>query len=172
MSGNILRIVQYLNIKPADDNGVVSNQVFRFQNYFINENRPYKMLGQDPPGGDQTYSFAPFRAEGTSSNLGGDNSPVSILLPYNQVAIKFVEQFNGNRLSRAGLATVWLSANDQATPQQWVEYYVGIGASYSDDTLELRFRSATDSVGSQFPSRKLTRTLVGILPLNADLRLQ
>ena len=49
---------------------------------------------------------------------------------------------------------------------------MGIGASYSDTTIELRYRTAMDSVGATFPGRTLTRSLVGPLPLNAELVLQ
>jgi hypothetical protein len=71
------------------------------------------------------------------------------------------------------LTTQWLNAN--LLPQQGrtiEERYVGIGASFSETTVELRFRTAMDSVGAQFPSRTLTRGLVGPLPINADLVLR
>jgi hypothetical protein len=49
---------------------------------------------------------------------------------------------------------------------------VGIGASVSETTIELRYRSAIDSVISNFPSRTVTRQLVGPLPLNANISLR
>jgi hypothetical protein len=56
--------------------------------------------------------------------------------------------------------------------RSYEERYVGIGASFSDTTIELRYRTAMDSVGATFPARTLTRSLVGPLPLNAQLVLQ
>jgi hypothetical protein len=115
----------------------------------------------------------PFSTTGTTANLNGDNGLMSITFPNVPVAIRLVEQGNGNRLSRLTLTTVWL--NEELLPinrEPIPEYYIGIGASFSETTIELRFRSAMDSVGSQFPGRKLTKALVGLLPLNADLFLQ
>ena len=87
------------------------------------------------------------------------------------VSIRLVEQADGNRLTRLTLTTQWLNAN--LLPQRTIEErYVGIGASFSETTVELRFRTAMDSVGAQFPGRTLTRGLVGPLPINADLVLR
>jgi len=136
--------------------------IHRYQNYFVNETR--KFNGQD-------YAFAPFRPEGTVSNVTGENSIVQVLFPNVPVAIRLVEQGNGNRLSRLTLSTVWLNSENAAL-KTYQEFYVGIGASFSETTIELRFRSAMDSVAATFPARSLSRNLVGILPLNAELFLQ
>ena len=136
--------------------------IHRYQNYFVNEQKRFN---------GQLYAFAPFRAEGTVSNLSGDNSLVQVLFPNVELAIRLVEQGNGNRLSRLTLYTVWLNAND-AIIKQYSERYLGLGAAFSETTIELRFRGAMDSVGANFPARSLSRNLVGILPLNADLFLQ
>lgn len=157
-----LRIVQYFDLQVADAQGQLISQYHRFQNYFINETKSYN---------NQQYGFAPFRMEGTSANLGGDNPMVQVLFPNNEIVVKFVEQGNGNRLSSLVLTTVWLNASLEPT-QTYEERYIGIGASYSETTVELRFRSAMDSVGAQFPARTLTRSSVGILPLSASISLQ
>jgi len=70
------------------------------------------------------------------------------------------------------LTTVWLTATGAFTNNIQTEYYVGTGSSISDTTLELRFRSAIDSVTSNFPNRTLTRDLVGPLPLDSQIVLQ
>ena len=103
--------------------------------------------------------------------MNGDNENLRILFPNIEVALRLVEQANGNRLSELTFVTAWLNASEEIiTPM--VDYYIGIGASYSDTTIELRFRSAVDSVGSAFPARTLTRDLVGPLPLNSELYLR
>jgi hypothetical protein len=117
------------------------------------------------------FDFAPFRAEGSTANLNGDNGMVRVLFPNVEFAIKLVEDGDGNRLSELTLTTQWLNAA-LAPSRTYQERYVGIGASYSDTTIELRYRTAMDSVGATFPGRTLTRGLVGPLPLNADLVLQ
>jgi hypothetical protein len=90
-----------------------------------------------------------------------------------------VEDAEGNRLSTLELKTVWMANSGDLTnyaaytvTSQYVEYYVGVGAAFSDTTIELRFRSAMDSVGAGFPGQQLSRQNAGILPLNSDLILQ
>jgi hypothetical protein len=138
----------------------------RYQNYFVNETVRWPQASTG-----LFYAFAPFMVEGTISTLGGDNGMVQVLFPNVEVAVRLVQQGNGNRLSRLKLTTVWM--NEALAPiKVYEERYIGIGAAFSDTTIELRFRSAMDSVGSQFPARKLTRNLVGLLPLSADISLR
>jgi hypothetical protein len=151
-----IRIAQYFDL--LDANGIRH----RYQNYFVQE--PKSIAGV-------RYEFAPFRAEGSTANLNGDNSVIRILFPNLEFAIRLVEQGDGNRLSELTLTTQWLNAAN-AVVRSYEERYVGIGASFSDTTIELRYRTAMDSVGATFPARTLTRSLVGSLPLNAQLVLQ
>jgi hypothetical protein len=153
---NTLKIAQYFKLTTS------SGTVLRYQNYFV---------GQSSSFLSESYSFAPFRAEGALATLNGDNQQLQVLFPNVEYALRLVEQGNGNRLSELQLTTAWLNGSDQISTTL-SDYYLGIGASFSETTIELRFRSAIDSVGSQFPGRTLTRDLVGPLPLNADLYLR
>lgn len=146
-------------IVQVGDTGAV---IHRYQNFFIN---------QQIRRGGKRFDFAPFKVEGTSSTLGGDNALMQVLFPNVEVGVRLVEQGNGNRLSRLELTTAWLNENNGEI-KSIGERFLGVGASFSETTIELRFRSAIDSVGATFPARRLTRGLVGILPLNSDLRLQ
>lgn len=154
-----IRIAQFFSLTTS------TGTTHYYQNYFVNETYTY----------DSTkYSFAPFRVEGTASTNTGDNSIVQILFPNVEFSIKLLDEGNGNRLSRLVLHTVWLTSSNEISsnaPNQ-IEYLVGLGASVSETTIELRFRSAIDSVISNFPARTITRQLVGPLPLNADIVLQ
>lgn len=166
-----LRIAQYIEIVgrqeiERESGGrrylSVGSNSYRYQNYFVAQNRP---RGEGAP-----YVFVPFKIEGTTANVGGDNSLVQLLLPNVDIGIRLVEVNNGNRKSRLTLTTVWLNAEERET-KSFSERFIGLGASFSETTIELRFRSAVDSVGSNFPARTLTRKLAGILPLNSELRL-
>ena len=139
----------------------------RYQNFFVNAKAD--LLEED--GKTHRYNFAPFRAEGSTANLNGDNGMLRVLFPNVEFAIRLVENGDGNRLSELTMTTQWLNAT-LAPSRTYQERYVGIGASYSDTTIELRYRTAMDSVGASFPARTLTRSLVGPLPLNAELVLQ
>jgi hypothetical protein len=146
---------------------------YHFQNFFYSENSGVTLpfLSSSP-----TFLYAPFRVEGASAQLGGDNDLLQILFPFSLFAVRLVEGGNGNRLSSLTVRTVWYdnnSASDQYSDYQVVaqysENYVGIGASFSETTVELRFRSAMDSVNANFPAKSLTKENAGILPLSADL---
>jgi hypothetical protein len=161
-----IRLAQYFYLVAftLDANGIRRKVRHRYQNFFVSE--PRILDGA-------RFDFAPFRAEGSTANLNGDNDMVRVLFPNVEFAIRLVEQGDGNRLSELTLTTQWLTADlAPALGRTYRERYVGIGASYSDTTIELRYRTAMDSVGATFPARTLTRGLVGPLPLNADLVLQ
>lgn len=132
-----------------------------------------------PGTGGEEYEFAPFRAEGSLASLNGDNAPLRLLFPHSAFTVALVEEGNGNRLSQLGLKTVWLgnagnlaAYEDYSLVALYEEYYVGVGASFDDTTVELRFRSAMDSVGASFPRRTFNATNVGILPVNAEISLR
>lgn len=155
-----IRIAQFFNLTSSNGGR------YLFQNYFVNENKVY------PTAGGDTYEFAPFRAEGSMASLNGENNVLQILFPNVEIALRLLQSGDGNRLSRLTLTTVWLTSTGAFTNNIQTEYYVGIGSSISDTTLELRFRSAIDSVTSNFPNRTLNRTLVGPLPLDSQIILQ
>jgi hypothetical protein len=153
------------DVSQADSITQVGNTgaaVHRYQNFFINQ--------QIRRNGKQ-FNFAPFKTEGTSSSVGGDNTLVQVLFPNVDIVIRLLEQGNGNRLSRLELTTAWLNENNGES-KSIAERFLGVGASFSETTVELRFKSAMDSVTGKFPARSLTRNLVGIVPLSSNLRLQ
>ena len=152
-----LRIVQYFNYTSK------TGTLHRYQNYFIGESRSY---------GGNTYAFAPFQASGSLSSLNGDNETVQVLFPATEYAIRIVDGANGNRQSTLELTTMWLTGDNSNSNVFFTENLVGIGASFDDTTLELRFRTAMDSVGAGFPARTFTRDNVGVLPINAELYLR
>jgi hypothetical protein len=151
-----LRICQFFKLRTTD--GVTH----RYQNYFIGQSASLQSEG---------YTFAPFRAEGAMATLNGDNAQLQVLFPHVDFALVLVESGNGNRLSELELTTAWLNAAGSIT-NTTTDYYIGLGASFNDTTIELRFRSAIDSVGSNFPGRTFTREMVGPLPLNSELYLR
>lgn len=151
-----IRVVQYFDLTDS------SGSRHLYQNYFVNET---KLLN----GG--RFTFAPFRAQGTVSNLTGDNAMVQVLFPNIDYSLRLVEGGDGNRYSRLTMTTQWLNAA-ALVQKSYEERYVGIGASTSETTIELRFRSAMDSVGAQFPALTLSRDLVGPLPTNSEISLR
>ena len=151
-----LRICQFFKLQTTD------GATHRYQNYFVGQNASLQ---------SESYSFAPFRAEGALATLKGENAQLQVLFPHVDFALVLVEAGNGNRLSELAMTTAWLNAAGTIT-NTVTDFYIGLGASFSDTTIELRFRSAIDSVGSSFPGRSFTRDMVGPLPLNSELYLR
>jgi hypothetical protein len=170
----MINIAQFISITPKNGN------VQRFQNFFHSENGSAPIPGTTSPA----YTFAPFRAEGVMAQLNGENETLQLLFPFSVFAVRLVEAGDGNRLSRLEMKTVWLESNSATSEAsdyrlknnlvsgQYTENYVGIGASFSDTTIELRFKSAMDSVNANFPAQSFTRKNVGLLPLNSDINLR
>jgi len=151
-----------------------SGTVHNYQNFFYSNGGN---VGIPREGG--SYEFAPFRAEGSLASLNGENAPLRLLFPHSAFTIALVENGDGNRLSRLTMKTVWLANagnlsnyEDYSTIAAYDEYYLGVGATFDDTTVELRFRSSMDSVGAAFPRRTFNGANVGILPINAEVSLR
>ena len=135
----------------------------RYQNYFI---------GQSKSFGGESYAFAPFQIQGGIANLTGDNEQIQILFPAIEYAIRLVEEGDGNRLSRLTIYTRYVtSAGSIMDKTGYDNYLIGIGATFDESTIELRFRSALDGVTPNLPAMRLTEANAGILPLDSQLRL-
>lgn len=156
---NEIRLVQFFKITTATGN------TRRYQNYFVKQIITF--------GGEQ-YEFAPFQVEGSVSSLNGDNFQIKVLFPATEYAIRLVEEGNGNRKSSLSLytRTVPKDSNGTVSDAGPTEQYIGLGASFSTDTIELRFNTAADSVASNFPAQRLNEKNVGILPLDSALSLR
>lgn len=157
-----IRICQFFDMRSRAE-----NKFFRYQNYFANQDKRYPSIHT----GD-LYQFAPFRAEGSVSSLNGENEVLRVLFPNVEYSLQLLHEADGNRLTRLELHTMWLTVENEYTTTVFPEFYIGIGSSISETTIELRFRSAIDSVVSNFPARTLTRELVGPLPLDSSINLR
>jgi hypothetical protein len=152
-----IRICQFFELYT--NNGVSH----RYQNYFVKESKSL---------GGNSYKFAPFQVDGGVSSLNADNDQLQVLFPATEYAIRLVEEANGNRKSRLELFTRFVNENGDVLVSNHDGYFVGTGAAFSDDTVELRFRSAIDGITQNMPARKLSRENVGILPLESQLNLR
>ena len=160
-----IKIVQFFDFTGAD-----TTQPFRelrFQNYFVNTEIQIRE-GE----GNKFFKFAPFQVQGISSSIGGDNSQIRILFPATRDAIQLVGLNDGNRNSRLELVTKSVNNDNRVADLLAKEFYIGLGASFSETTVELRFNTAVDAVASNFPAQRLSEENVGILPLDASLSLR
>jgi hypothetical protein len=151
----------------------------RFQNFFYSEESSVIRGSSPVPSAQPSFLYAPFQVEGATAQLNGENETLQVLFPFSAFAVKLVEEGNGNRLSYLKLDTVWYESNSSGSSfsdyQEMFghsEVYIGVGASFSETTVELRFKSAMDSVNANFPAQSFTRENAGILPLSADISLR
>lgn len=146
-------IAQFLTVSTP-------SQSLRFQNYFV---------GRDYSWNGNTYVFSGFQIDGSQTS-GAENSQISILFPNTDVSLNLLEVLDGARLSQIRVDSVWYVNNTES--QVITDYYTGVGSSFDETTIEVRCRSAIDSVVSGFPRRQLNDELVGILPQLNEIRLQ
>lgn len=165
----MINVAHFMAITPKD------SSTYYFQNYFYGNNQSFPIPGTSSP----SYLFAPFSVQGATAQLNGDNETLVVLLPFSSFALRLVENGNGNRLSKLELKTVWLETNastsnhsDYFVSAQYVQYFSGVGATYSESTIELRFKSAMDAVNAMLPGLTFSKTNAGTLPLNADINLR
>ena len=153
-----IAICQFIEITPAGGRNTTTR---RYQNYFIQEVKIF---------GGKEYSFAPFQIEGGVSSLNGDNEQIQLLCPATEYVVRLVEYGEGNRKSTLAIHTRYITGQDTIVNKSgFSTYFVGIGASFSEDTMELRFRSALDGVTPNLPGQTLTAQNAGILPLDSQL---
>ena len=155
---NELRICQLLSWNPAGPGG----QIF-CQNFFIGEQFVYN---------GQTYQFVPFQVSGSLMTLTGDSELLTVLFPAEDMVVRLVEEGDGNRNAELVLTNLWLNRLNEPLPGAYPEFYVGQGASFSDASVELRFRSTMDAVNAAVPYRILTSENSGILPLDSQISLR
>lgn len=137
------------------------SEVYRFQNFYIQADSVWK---------GQNYSFLPFGFSGVTVDLQGANVEAALVFPNNELsrdwATKIVEQ-------------AWivhcqvLIVDPEGSPISALHGYVGqvTGAGWDETALNLKTSSVLDAVGSDVPNRKLSRALVGALPVTDAIRL-
>lgn len=162
----MINIVNMANIQVYPQPGFIGPTLsFAFQNFFQGETY-------------EGHRFASFSVQGATSQLNGENETLALLFPFSSFALSLVESGNGNKLSNLTLKTRWVETNSTSpspssanylTMSEYTSYYIGVGASYSETTIELRFKSAMDGVNGAFPASTFTRRNSGQLPANSRI---
>jgi hypothetical protein len=155
----LLAFAQYLTLKSAS--GTVR---YNFQNYWVNEDA----LGKD---GSTVYGFMPFAFSGITVTKTGDNQPATLGFPNNSLSRGWGE---------TAVQEVWIAqvqtvlVNPDSKPDYTVlSEYVGqiVNGAWDESSLQLNMASVLDAVGADIPRKRLTRQLVGNLPLTSRVRL-
>lgn len=144
-----------------DTTGTVQH---RFQNFWIDE---------DVDLNGNSFSFLPFAFSGTTVTKSGDNQPAVVAFPNNDLARGWAEVAVRERwLVRCRTALINLQDRNSGTVILSRYFAQIVSCTWNETALELQLASVLDAVGSDVPRKKLTRQLVGRLPLTARVRIQ
>lgn len=142
---------------------LTGSQTLRFQNYWIGENVSY--------GGD-IYGFLPFAFSGATVTKSGDNQPAALAFPNNSLARGWAEMVIRDQWL-VTCRVMLINPDDRNSPTLLTSYTAQVvGGGWSDTSIEVRMASVLDAVGADAPRKKLTKQLVGNLPLTSSVRLQ
>jgi len=116
------------------------------------------------------YQYLSFIYQGATKSRSGDNLQAALVLANNTLAMNIANQLV------TGFASVtvenWLmnpstySRSRRLTSETWLVSSL----SYDPETIELVLSSSLDAIGTQAPTRVLTRKLVGALPTTGSVR--
>jgi hypothetical protein len=134
-----------------------------FQNYWINENVTFNGI---------TYSFLPFGFSGVTVTRSGDNQPATLVFPNNNLSRGWIETAVTDQWVTS-CQTMLIDPANIAGGRILSTYTAQIvSGSWSEAQVELRMASVLDAVGADLPRKRLTKQLVGKLPLTARVNLR
>nr|BDD46117.1 hypothetical protein 16 [bacterium] len=110
------------------------------------------------------YAYLSFIYQGAAKSRSGDNLQATLVLANNPLAMEIANQL----VAEYATITVenWLmdpASYDRRT-QLTEEVWLASSLAYDPETVEVVLSSSLDAIGTQAPTRVLTRKLVGALP--------
>jgi len=164
-----LRIAQYLGLRKP----IVGTR-FYFQNYYLNKTASLTI----PFGSgeiEQAHDFLPFGFSGISTDRQGDLKEATLVFPNNELSRAWINTVVKDRW----FATVrTIIPTDDTTPSsaksQILFTYIGVitTANWNEAVVTVTVSSVLDAVGTDAPTRRITRKIVGSIPTTSNVRLQ
>ena len=163
MSTTHIRLANLIELYAVNKNGVE-----RTQATYTNGCEPGKKLNYD----GQTFKYLSFIYQGAAKSRTGDNLQAGLILSTNPLSTGIAaEAINKRYHLRVWTATV-NSARNAINKILTFEDWVVASMLYDSDAVEVVLASSIDAVGANAPTRVLTRTLVGALPVTASIQAQ
>ena len=155
-----LALGHFLTLKTSTIGGSV---VYRYQNFFIGETIEYSSLD---------YHFLPFGFSGVTVNSDGSGTDASLLFPTTAISKGWaIEALEDRWLGT--VSVMILNPADKTQFGKLSEYNGQVSRGLWDDTrLNLIFNTVIDAVAGEVPQRRLSKRLVGDLPISSNVRLQ
>ena len=133
----------------------------RYQNYAPGATIPYNAT----PG----YQYLSFIYQGAAKNRTGDNLEAALVLAVNglsqDAARSAVMQRKHVRVHSVVIGSGYEPETRTLTTEEWLAATM----TYDYETLEVVLSSGIDAVGANAPTRVLTKSLVGRLPVTASI---
>jgi len=167
-----LRIAQYMGLrKPVVTK---SGDLYYFQNYWLNKSAKLTI----PFGGseiEQPHEFLPFGFSGIATDRQGDLKEANLVVPNNELTRGWIDLIVRDRWF-VTVRTI-IPENDttpSAAKSQILFTYIGVitTASWDETVVTATVSSVLDAVGTDTPTRRITRQIVGSIPTTSNVQLQ
>lgn len=160
-----ISLAHYLTLRSPS-----TGTLWSFQNFWTNHDDVRLTIPRGAGTELIKFEFLPFGFNGCSIDRQGDNRSASLLFPNTDVSRPWVD----SAVSERYFATVrTLSVDSSATPSSSIDQilttYVGIitSAQWDDAMINVELSSVLDAVGGDVPTRRVTRKVVGSIPLTS-----
>ena len=133
----------------------------RYQNGYVGERINFYGNG---------YDYLSFIYQGAAKNRTGDNLEAALVLSVNAISQDIARQDVMQR-KHINVYSVVTEASNFSPDGGWLSKEVWLAATmtYDAETLEVILSSGIDAVGANAPTRLLTKSLVGRLPVTANI---
>jgi len=128
---------------------------------------PGQSLGYDR----LTYDYLSFIYQGAAKNRTGDNLEAQLVLAVNQISTGIARRAINNRW-HVRVYSATMTPTGSVLKVLTIEDWIAASMAYDNETLEIVLSSGIDAVGANAPTRVLTRSLVGHIPVTANIQTQ
>ncbi len=116
------------------------------------------------------YPYLPFIYQGAAKNRSGDNLEAALVLSSNSISMGYAVQATQGRwnirIDSCSMNPVDFTVGRTLTTEHWIT----ASLSYDLETVEVLLSSSIDAVGASAPTRSLTKSLVGALPVTGQVQ--
>ncbi len=116
------------------------------------------------------YPYLPFIYQGAAKNRSGDNLESALVLSSNAISMGYAVQATQGRwnirIDSCSMNPVDFTVGRTLTTEHWIT----ASLSYDLETVEVLLSSSIDAVGASAPTRSLTRSIVGALPVTGNVQ--
>ena len=153
-----IRLANFFQLYSVNSNGRESN----YGRY--NNSVPLKSIRYQ----NADYQYLSFIYQGASKNRTGDNLEAQLVLSVNEISTGLAREAVLNKYLVRVYSAI-MNSNDTVQKVLTQEEWMAASMSYDNETLEVILSSAIDAVGANAPTRVLTRTMVGHLPVTGNI---